>query len=346
MANPEHLQILREGVAVWNQWRQKNPQIRPNLRKAKLHGMDLRNANFNDSTLRRADISQADLSQASFRRADLRRANLSGSLLRKADLTSAILIETNLEKAVLDNCQVYGISAWNTQLKGARQKDLIISKKNAPTLAVDNLEVAQFIYLLIDNQKIRDVIDTIGHKAVLILGRFSPLQRKEVLDSIADKLRELGFLPIIFDFEGSKNRDFTETIQILAGLSLFVIADITNPKSAPLELQASVPDYRIPFVTILESGEEPFSMFKDLTMYDWVLTPVITYTTRQILIEGLEQAVIKPALRKHAELTNRKAEELKTRSVEDFLNELKLNRDVSDDEDKPQKNAGDANINH
>jgi hypothetical protein len=82
---------------------------------------------------------------------------------------------------------------------------------------------------------------------------------------MSEKLRISGFLPIIFDFEGSTSRDFTETIQNLAGLSLFVIVDITNPKSTPLELQAVVPDYKIPFVTIIENGQEPFSMFKDLT---------------------------------------------------------------------------------
>ena len=113
-----------------------------------------------------------------------------------------------------------------------------------------------------------------------------------MLDSIADKLRQLGFLPIVFDFEGSAERDFTETIRILAGLSLFVIADITNPRSSPLELQATVPDYRIPFVTILQSDEAPFSMFKELAMYDWVLKPVITYGSKQALLDGLEEAVI------------------------------------------------------
>jgi hypothetical protein len=133
----------------------------------------------------------------------------------------------------------------------------------------------------------------------------------------------MGLLPILFDFEGSRERDFTETIKILAGLSLFVIADITNPKSSPLELQSTVPDYKIPFVTILQRGEKPFSMFRDLTMYDWVLKPVITYETKQSMIDGLEQAVVKPALQKHAELVSRKADELKTKSVEDYLNELK-----------------------
>ena len=32
----------------------------------------------------------------------------------------------------------------------------------------------------------------------------------------------------------------------VAGLSQFVIVDITNPRSAPLELQATVPEYMIP----------------------------------------------------------------------------------------------------
>jgi len=49
--------------------------------------------------------------------------------------------------------------------------NLIITDDNEPTITVDNLEVAQFIYLLLNNQKIRDVIDTITSKVVLILGR-------------------------------------------------------------------------------------------------------------------------------------------------------------------------------
>jgi hypothetical protein len=58
-------------------------------------------------------------------------------------------------------------------------------------------------------------------------------------------------------------------------LSLFVIADVTNPKSAPLELQATVPDYQIPFVLIIQEGEKSFSMLSDLIgKYDWVLTEV------------------------------------------------------------------------
>ena len=319
MANPEHLAILKQGVEVWNAWRDKNPGIEPSLRKANLVGKDLQNANFNDTNLRRANLRKTNLSGASFRRADLRRAKLTESIIRNADLTSAILIDTDFERAVIMDCLVYGISAWNINLTGAEQKNLIISRKNSPILSVDHLEVAQFIYLMIRNQKIGDVINTVGKKAVLILGRFFPPERKNVLDSIADELRQLGFLPIIFDFEGSKNRDFTETIQILAGLSLFVIVDITNPKSSPLELQATVPDYQIPFVPIIQKSEKPFSMMANLqSKYDWVLD-TLEYETVEMLIEVLEDAVINPAIEKHNQLQIIKTQKPRIRTASDFL---------------------------
>src|SRR6202035_1050552 len=107
--------------------------------------------------------------------------------------------------------------------------------------------------------------------------------------------RDKGFLPIVFDFERPKGRDFTETIKTLAGMSCFVIADITNPRSAPLELQATVPDYMIPFVPILQDGEPVFSMFANLqTKYDWVLDR-LGYDSPENLIAGLVDAVINPA---------------------------------------------------
>jgi hypothetical protein len=57
---------------------------------------------------------------------------------------------------------------------------LVITNEDEPEITVDNIEVARFIYLMLHNQKIRDVIDTITSKAVLILGRFTD-KRKAVL---------------------------------------------------------------------------------------------------------------------------------------------------------------------
>ena len=37
MASEEHLKILQQGVAVWNEWRKKNPELHPDLGKAVLY---------------------------------------------------------------------------------------------------------------------------------------------------------------------------------------------------------------------------------------------------------------------------------------------------------------------
>ena len=97
----------------------------------------------------------------------------------------------------------------------AIRKSLIITPHNQPTITVDNLEVAQFIYLLLNNEKIRDVINTIGKKGVLILGRFTR-ERKAVLNAVREELRRLDYVPMLFDFEKPTDKDFTETIMTLA----------------------------------------------------------------------------------------------------------------------------------
>ena len=60
---------------------------------------------------------------------------------------------------------------------------------------------------MLHNQKIRDVIDTITSKAVLILGRFTD-ERKAVLDALREELRKRNYLPILFDFEKPRSRDY------------------------------------------------------------------------------------------------------------------------------------------
>jgi len=163
------------------------------------------------------------------------------------------------------------------------------------------------------------VIHTLTSKTVLILGRFSITERKPILDALRNKLREYDLLPIVFDFDSPTDKDFTETINILAGLSLFVIADITNPKSSPLELQATVPDYQIPFVPIIQEGEQPFAMMLDLQKkYHWVLD-TLSYGSIEALIEALKSAIIDPAIEKHHELWLIKAKELKIRLAKDVL---------------------------
>ena len=290
--------------------------IEASLSVARLNGADLRRAYLIGAHLMGADLREADLREANLHEADLRRADLREADLREANLCGANLVETTLERTDLTDCKIYGISAWNVKIEGARQKDLVITPENEPIITVDNLEVAQFIYLLLHNEKIRDVIDTIAKKAVLILGRFLPQKRKVVLNALRSELRNRGFLPIVFDFDfvNPSTKDFTDTIRILAGMSLFVIVDVTNPKSSPLEMQTTVPEYMTPFVPLIQEGEEPFSMFRDfhIKYKQWVLAP-LKYDSPEGLMAVFDKDIIEPALQMHQWLLAEKAAEFPPR---------------------------------
>jgi len=300
-----------------------------NLVAASLRGADLKGAELNEAYLVAAKLGKANLGGADLRGADLR-TDFSGADLVGSNLESTRLVETNLTDSDLTGCRVYGVSAWNLKLERAKQQNLVISPsvpieqpentitpyKNAePEITVDNIEVAQFIYLLLHNEKIRDVIDTIGKKGVLLLGRFTE-GRMLILERLREKLRNLGFLPMVFNFDKPETKDFTETIRLLTTLSRFVIVDITNPRSTPLELQATVPDYMVPFVPILEEGQDVFAMFVDLqNKYDWVLEPVIVYSSVDRLLEVFEDKIVRRAEAKFNQLLARRTKQLRVENV-------------------------------
>lgn len=327
---------------------------RANLRKAELHGADFRSsalqqtnfsesimefAQFENAVIRGADLTHAILNRADMKFSLLSRAKLNGAKmveadmrgvsLRRADLRNAqferailrhaSMVECDIEGANFEGAEIYGISAWSVRGEPENQKGLIIRPTyEDPALIVDNLEVAQFVYLLRENKKIRDVLNAITSKAVLILGRFSP-ERKKILELLRTELRERGYIPIIFDFERARDLDFTETVATLAGMCRFVIADITNPRSSPLELQATIPNYMVPFIPILQENEKPFPMFVDLVnKYDWVLDP-LTYTSGDDLSDVFNKAILIPANEMQEKLAVKKAQELKLRSTRDYV---------------------------
>ena len=420
MANEKHLKVIKEAieenvVAIWNRWREENPDVYPdlsganlsgadlyyvdlsntNLSSADLHGAVLAGANFweadaqnanlswanlkyanaghanfdhanlasadlsfiilNQANLTSADLHKAHLNNASLYKANLKSANLSnvrlnGAWLDEADLRattldgasfdsaslrnanlsgmdlsgidlSADLIETNLANANLSGakltgmllrtdlrnanmagCHVYGVSAWDVQLAGAYQKDLVITPDGVPQITVDDLEVAQFVYLLLFNPKIRTVIDTITSKVVLILGRFTE-ERKTVLDAMREALRHYDLVPIIFDFEPPKSRDLTETISTLAHLARFIIADITDPRSIPQELTAIIPELpSVPVQSLILASQQEYAMYPHWKRYPWVL-PIFRYDDSGHLLASLADKVIGPAETKRLEMT-------------------------------------------
>ena len=270
--------------------------------QANLSGADLRGANLMLAHFGKAILVDAKLFRADLSGAALSQANLSRADLREATLVQALLVGTDLTHADLTGCNIHGISAWKLKLnKHTKQHNLIITGSDEPEITVDNIEVAQFIYLMLNNQKVREVIDTITSKVVLILGRFTD-ERKAVLDALRDELRKRNYLPILFDFDKPAGRDITETVSLLARMARFVVADITDAKSIPQELSIIVPDLpSVPVQPLLLEGSHEYSMFEHFTRYPWVLKPY-RYESQEQLIGNLADRVIGPAEAKVVEL--------------------------------------------
>jgi uncharacterized protein YjbI with pentapeptide repeats len=275
-----------------------------NLRGADLSKADLRVANLAEADLSRANLRGANLSMAALHLAKLIRTDLSGAKLIEAKLYGATLLQAELSGADLTGCRIFGTSAWGLKLERTKQQNLVITHANEPEITVDDIEVAQFIYMMLHNEKIRDVIDTIGKKGVLLLGRFTD-KRKAVLDALREELRKRNYLPILFDFNVPATRDITETVSLLARMARFIIADLTRPSSIPKELEAIVPNLAVPVQPLLEGASRPYAMFKDYWKYDWVL-PVYRYEGLEQLLATLAEDVIAPAEKKVKALQERR----------------------------------------
>ncbi len=271
--------------------------LRANLSQACLHGAILEGADLFGSNLYRADLTEANLFQANLSEANLSEADLSGS-----NLINAILVDATLDRANLTNCNVHGVSAWGLKLNGTTQKNLRITPVvGFPAITVDNLEVAQFIYLLLYNEKIRDVIDTVAKKVVLVLGSFLPEQRV-VLDAIKERLRKLDYLPVVFDFPNSESRDLIETVSLLAHMSRFIIADLTNAHNIIAELiciSERLPS--VPIQPLLFSSQNEYATFEHIRVYHSVLRPY-HYETLEELLAAFDEKIIAPAESKVDEL--------------------------------------------
>jgi hypothetical protein len=100
LANPEHVEILKQGVEAWNKWRDEHPEVMPTLSDGYIGSADLRGADLSDAYLRGADLGGAKLIGANLYRADLtdaylRGANLSRSYLSRTDFFRADLAQAN-----------------------------------------------------------------------------------------------------------------------------------------------------------------------------------------------------------------------------------------------------------
>ncbi|KOP23110.1 hypothetical protein AMR41_27780 [Hapalosiphon sp. MRB220] len=144
MANEEYLAILRQGVEVWNEWRENNSEIKPTLNGADLSKADLSGANLTWTDLTSANLSGANLSKANLARSILSNANFSGADLSKALFLRATLVLANLSSANFSEANFGGADITAANFNGANLSEakLIMTIARGTNLSRSNLSRA------------------------------------------------------------------------------------------------------------------------------------------------------------------------------------------------------------
>lgn len=169
MANSEHLDILTKGVEVWNNWRDKNPDVRPDLQETDL--CEARIVNY-------VNLSERDRISALFNavhwKADLRGANLSKAYLmltkflgaylnevdfRGAHLGDANLCEADLSKANFSEADLRGAKLNYAKVDGANFKKAKMERTILPSV---NLSTAKNLDTVIHTGPCSIGIDTLS----------------------------------------------------------------------------------------------------------------------------------------------------------------------------------------
>ena len=387
-----HLQVakacLRSGGArAWNRWRQRNPDVVPDLRgvvldganfahwnlvgavldgaslvrctlgsahlqgaflrkallmnadlshataiEADFSGANCRDASFEGANCRGAwfcelaflagadltdaDFSEAHLSEVVLQAATLRRTKFDGAELHDADLQCSVLDETSLRGASLSGAIVADALIRRVRTDEATdQRGLLVNLYMAwdrpkgqkiTFMEADDLHVAQFHNVVDEPGSVGKLLAATTQRVVLILGRFTP-RRKAVLKALARALGDRGKIAIIFDFPSLEQREISDTVRFIAGMSQFVVVDLTDASSVPLELQATVPDLMVPVLPIIQSGHRAFAMFSDLQRrYFWV-QPTVQYRSAAELAQAVDDAVIARAEEAARQIQERRA---------------------------------------
>lgn len=141
MANPEHLEILKQGVEVWNEWRVVMGETRPDLSEADLSNFNLEKANLSHSYLKNANLSGTNLCNANLDFSYLHSARLRNAKLRQAGLHSvnlcnADLTYTSLRRAIFINANLCGANLSNSNLNESDFRDANLSFTNLSSTAL------------------------------------------------------------------------------------------------------------------------------------------------------------------------------------------------------------------
>ena len=300
----------------------------------------LMHARLRSTSLRSAHLDHTDLSHADLFETDLTDADLSQSVLQHARLNGATITGATFWRCRIHGLSTWGVHGkparqdslyvtpmsnyvfpdvgwrpppfpdrpdpsstyldFKNHAAGMSIEAREITREEGEALSVDDLQVGYLIYLMLENPKFRDIIDTVTAKVVLIPGRFAP-PRMDVLQSLRLELQGYDYVPVVFDFDQPSNQDISDTVTLLARIARFVIADLTDPMSVQQELTLIALQVMVAIQPIIQTGQKPWAMFDDLRRRSHGLLPAHEYHGLDDLLDGLEADVIEPAeaRRKH-----------------------------------------------
>lgn len=214
--------------------------------------------------------------------------------MRGAVLEAVSFFNCNFKGADFSSSEVNGVSAWgNFYDEHTKQNDLIVSSYDEEDITIDHLDLAQFIYLLLNSNGVRSAINSLTTKIVLILGSFAS-NDMEVLESIKSELRLMDYIPMLYNFEKPSLRNHMETVSTIAHLSNFIAAELTYPQSIPNELRSLIPNLiSVLVIPLITDNQKPFRMFEDFKAYRNVGN-VIEYNSvdpkKEVVLEVIRQA--------------------------------------------------------
>jgi hypothetical protein len=244
--------------------------------RAFAEGLSINNSVFENVYFDDGDFSRANFSNCIFINTKFNKTIFTGAYFNGATFINCNLNRVNLSGAEFQvkeirDTVIYGISSWDLVVsEESIQSNLVIEKTyelysdiislGRIPQTVDNIELAQFIYYLTNHKKMRDTINILNRRGVLLLGKFKDggLDR---LYKLKEWFNSQNYLPMIFDFDRPSSLDYTETIVTLSGLSKIVVADLSG-ESVPQELHAILSNFSKP--VIVYHDKAPYSMLKDL----------------------------------------------------------------------------------
>jgi uncharacterized protein YjbI with pentapeptide repeats len=181
MANPEHFEMINQDVETWNEWREENPDIRP----------DLSEVNLIIPTLSMADLTDVNFYGTDLTGVDFQGADLEGANLEKTNLLTAVFDDANLQRVNFTNANLRHVDfiGSNLELANFFMADLKSADLSRSTLISANFFNANLTLANFRWARLHGVNFT---RAILIRANFEDAILKSTVFSENDLSRARG----------------------------------------------------------------------------------------------------------------------------------------------------------